>query len=91
MANDVSDVQLSIEAPQEMIETKIKEIKEKIYKKKQNNMRHCEKIEDKNKRLKDKLQDLEDRSRSDNLRFDGVKEYENKSWNDTEEILEHLC
>ena len=55
MANDVSDVQLSIEAPQEMIETKIKEIKEKIDNEKQNNMRHCEKIEDENKRLKDKL------------------------------------
>ena len=58
-------------------------------------MRHCEKIEDENKRLKDKLRDLEDRSRRDNLRFDEVKEYENKSWNDTEEILkdflfEHL-
>ena len=58
-------------------------------------MRHCEKIEDENKRLKDKLRDLEDRSRRDNLRFDGVKEYENESWNDTEEILkdflfEHL-
>ena len=42
-------------------------------------MRHCEKIEDENERLKDKLRDLEDRLRRDNLRFDGVKEYENES------------
>ena len=42
-------------------------------------MEHCEKIEDENKRLKDKLRDLEDTSRRDNLRFDSVKEYENES------------
>ena len=50
-------------------------------------MEHYDKIEDENKRLKDKLRDLEDQSRSDNRRFDGVKEYENESWNDTEEFL----
>ena len=32
--------------------------------------------------LKDKIRDLEDRSRRDNLRFDGVREYENESWNE---------
>ena len=58
-------------------------------------MEHYDKIEDENKRLKDKLRDLEDQSRSDNRRFDGVREYENESWNDTEEFLndflfEHL-
>ena len=58
-------------------------------------MEHYEKIEDENKRLKDKLRDLEDHSRRDNLRFDWVRVYENESWNDTEEILkdflfEHL-
>ena len=37
-------------------------------------MEHYEKIEDENERLKDKLQDLEDRSPKD-----GVREYENKS------------
>ena len=58
-------------------------------------MGHYEKIEHESKRLKDKLRDLKDRSRRDNLRFDGVIEYENESWNDTEEVLkdflfEHL-
>ena len=58
-------------------------------------MEHYEKIEDGNKRLKGKLRDLKDRSRRDNLCFDGVGEYENESWNDTEEVLkdflfEHL-
>ena len=58
-------------------------------------MGHYEKIEDENKRLKDKLRDLEDRSRRDNPRFDWFREYENESCNDTEEVLkdflfEHL-
>ena len=58
-------------------------------------MEHYEKIEDGNKRLKGKLRDLKDRSRRENLCFDGVGEYENESWNDSEEVLkdflfEHL-
>ena len=61
--------------------------KSKISKEKERNMEHYDKIEDENKRLKDKLRDLEDQSRSDNRRFDGVREYENESWNDTEEFL----
>ena len=69
----------SIEASQEMIEENIKNIEERIDKEKQNNIVHYEKIEDENKRLKDKLRDLEDWSRRDNLRFDRVKEYENES------------
>ena len=58
-------------------------------------MENCEKIEDENKRLKDKLRDFEVPPRRDNLRFDGVREYENESQNAMEEILkdflfEHL-
>ena len=50
-------------------------------------MEHYEKTEYENKRLKDEIRDLKDRSRRDNLRFDGVREYENETWNDTEEVL----
>ena len=50
----------SIEASQKMIEENIKNIEERIDKEKQNNIVHYEKIEDENKRLKDKLRDLED-------------------------------
>ena len=42
-------------------------------------MRHYEKIEDENKRLKEKLRDLEHQPHRDNLRFDGVREYEHES------------
>ena len=90
--NDLSDAQLSIQTSQEMLEEKNKKkIEERISKEKQRSME----IEDENKRLKDKLRYLEDRSCRDNLRFDGVREYENESWNNTEEVLkdflfEHL-
>ena len=70
-----------------MIDEKIKKIEERISKEKQRNMEHYEKIEDENKRLKDNLRDLEDRSRRDNLRFGWVREFENESWNDREEVL----
>ena len=54
-ANDVSNVQLSIEKSQEMTEEKVKKIEERISKEKQRKMVHYEKTEDENKRLKDKL------------------------------------
>ena len=37
--------------------------------------------------LKEKLRTLEDRSRRDNFRIDGIPEYEEESWDDTEELL----
>ena len=37
--------------------------------------------------MKGKLRNLEDRSRQDNLRVDGIPEYEEQSWNDTEELI----
>ena len=49
-----------------------------------------EKIEDENKRLKDKLRDLADQPRRGNLRFDVVREYENESWNCTKNILNNF-
>ena len=45
LANDVSDVELSIEASQEMIEGKIKKIKKRIDKEKKRNIGHCSKIQ----------------------------------------------
>ena len=37
--------------------------------------------------LKEKLRDLEDRSGRDNFRVNGIPEYEEESWDDTEELL----
>ena len=38
----------------------------------------------------ERLRDLEDRSRLDNLRIDGIAEVENETWEQTEEILQNL-
>ena len=62
-----------------MIEEKIKIIEEKINKEKQKSSDIIRRQKMKNKRLTVKLQDLEGRSRKNNLRFDGVREYENES------------
>ena len=56
-----------------MIEEKIKKIEGTISKEQQRNMEHYEKIEDENKRLKDKLQDLKDQLRRDNLGLVGLE------------------
>ena len=74
-----------------MIEEKIKIIEEKINKEKQKSSDIIRRQKMKNKRLTVKLQDLEGRSRKNNVRFDGVREYENESWNDTEEVLKDNC
>ena len=70
-----------------MIEVKIKTIEERTDKDKQKNIRSFEKN---NKRLKNKLRDLKDRSRMNNLRFDGVREYANESWNGREVLKDFL-
>ena len=56
-----------------MIEEKIKKIEGTISKEQQRNMEHYEKIEDENNRLKDKLQDLNDQLRRDNLGLVGLE------------------
>ena len=40
--------------------------------------------------LKDKLNDLENRSRRNNLRIDGIIEEENESWSQTEKKLQEI-
>ena len=70
-----------------MIQEKIKKIIKRSDKEKQKNIAHFENIVGDNKKLKDKLREIEDWSHRDNLSFDGVREYENESWNDMEEVL----
>ena len=36
------------------------------------------------------MRDLEDRSRRDNLRVEGLKEIDNETWEKTEEILQQM-
>ena len=40
--------------------------------------------------IREKIRDLEDRSRRNNLRIDGVKETERESWEDTEVKIQNI-
>ena len=40
--------------------------------------------------MKEKVRNLEDRSRQDNLHIDGIPEYEEESWDDTEELVKDI-
>ena len=43
-----------------------------------------------NEFLREKMRDLEDRSKRDNVRADGLKEIDNDTWEQFEEILQLL-
>ena len=68
-----------------MQDEKIKSV-EKLLKEVEKYKQETESLIIKNKE-DDKLRVLEDRSRCDNLRFDGIPEYKSETWTDTEDIL----
>ena len=53
--------------------------------KKKKTQADLEKVWQDNHELCEKLRDLEDRSRRDNIRIDGLEQYENERWEETEE------
>ena len=95
LTNDVNDVKESIDASQGMLEKKMDILEEKIKKQKQKCQDNLKLMSNENKELREKLRNLEDRSRRDNLRFSGIEEYQQETWDDTEQVLkdfldEHL-
>ena len=95
LTNDVNGVKESINASQEMLETKINALDEKVKKEKQRSQDSFKLVSDENKELREKISNLEDLSRRDNLRFSGIEEYDQETWDDTEQALkdfldEHL-
>ena len=95
LTNDVNDVKESIDASQEMLEKRMDILEEKIKKEKQKCQDNLKLMSNENKELREKLRNLEDRSRRDNLRFSGIEEYQQETWDDTEQVLkdfldEHL-
>ena len=71
-----------------MIEKKIEKAEGKV---KSHKLRHDKKINElwqENGFLCEKMRDLEDGSRCDNLRVDGLKEIENETWEKTKGILQ---
>ena len=87
IAKDTEDLKLSVQTYQDVFDDKIKEIEDSIEKIKEKHKNEIIQLEKENEDSKDKLRMLEDRSRRDNLRFDGIEEWEDESWADTEENL----
>ena len=68
-------------------DNKLVEIDHSIKPRKIERIAQVEDIQQVHKELKEKLRKLEDKSRRDNLRVDGIPEYEEEPWDDTEELL----
>ena len=84
---ETDDLKLSLEATQEMQDEKIKSVEKLVTEVEKKYKQEIESLVIKNKEQDDKLRVLEDRSWRDNLRFDGIPEYKNETWADTEDIL----
>ena len=83
---ETDDLKLSIETYQNITDDKLKDRENSIDKIKETFKREIEKLK-KDNDDNNKLRILEDRSRRDNLRFDGIEEWEEESWADTEQNL----
>ena len=57
-----------------------------INKKLKNDEQQYDELWQENEYLREKLRDIEDRSRRNNLRIDGLQEVENEKWEQTEKI-----
>ena len=66
----------------------MKVLEQNFEKERKKNVHYFKSIETENKDLKGKLWDFKIRSQQDNLRFEGMVEYENESWTDNEENVE---
>ena len=87
IVKETEDLKQSVQTYQDIFDDKIKEIEASIEKIKEKHKNEINQLKNENEDSKDKLRILEDRSRRDNLRFDGIEEWEDESWADTEENL----
>ena len=70
-----------------MTDDKLQNTENSIDKIKETFKREIEKLKKDNDDNNNKLRNIEDRSRRDNLRFDGIEQWEEESWADTEQNL----
>ena len=83
---EADDLTLSIETYQNITDDKLKDTENSIDKIKETSKREIEKLKKDSDDINNKLRILEDHSRRDNLRFDGIEEWK-ESWADTEQNL----
>ena len=84
---ETDDLKLSIETYQNITDDKLNDTENSIKKIKEIFKREIEKLKKDNDDTSNKLRILEDRSRRDNFRFDGIEEWEEKSRADTKQNL----
>ena len=84
------DLKISLETSQEIFKKKFQKVNDNLSKQKQKHKEDINELWKDNDQLCERLRDLEDRSRRDNLRIDGIAEVENETWEQTEEILQNL-
>ena len=82
ITKESDDLKLSIETYQNIKDDKLQDTENSIYKIKETFKREIEKLKKDNYDTNNKLRILENRSRRDNLRFDGIEEWEEESWAD---------
>ena len=85
LSQEVIDVQVSIDTSQQIVEEKLKELKQKFEKREKRTLTSSRILKLKAKTLK---KYYEDRLRGDNLHFDGIAKHENELWSDVEEQLQ---
>ena len=84
---DVNELKESLQMYQETNDNKLVKIDNSKKQQKVERIAQVEDIQQVHNELKENLRNLEDRSWRDNLRVDGIPEYEEESWDDTEEIV----
>ena len=84
---ETDDLKLNIETYQNITDNKLKNTENSIDKIKETYKREIEKLKKDNDDNNNKVIILEDRSRQDNLHFDGIEGWEEESWSDTEQNL----
>ena len=90
LSKETDDLKLSIETSQEITSNKFKKIDIKPKNDKQQHGNEIDEIWQENEYLRERLRDMEDRSRRDNLRIDGLKEVENEIWEQTNHSLKSM-
>ena len=83
MKHDIADLNKAMAFQNESFEEKTKKVDELLQDVKKNSNNNTF-LKTRNEELEDKVSDLEDRSRRNNLRFDGIIEEEGESWEITE-------
>ena len=84
---DVDELKQSLQIYEDTNDKKLLEIDNSIKGHRIERIAQIEQMQQVHNKLKEKLRNLEDRSRRDNLRIDGIPEYEEESWDNTEELL----